>query len=220
MPANAKTAAVGHEPRPTRLNRNEKVLVLHPDNTPTLTSLPRAITLVYCKGEAILLEKNGVVHASQVLDRPTVIQLEHLVERYSGKLGLTHSRIFERDGYRCQYCGATGVELTIDHVFPKARGGQRTWDNLVSACFECNQKKADRTPEEAGMQLLSVPKEPDDPIMFQILMEAGDDVREVWRQYLEQSSRTADEDQEGNGGQETAPSASVDEDSAAEKPGA
>ena len=61
-----------------------------------------------------------------------------------------------RDEYRCRYCGddLSQADLTIDHVFPKSRGGGNTWKNLVTACVTCNSTKGDRTPEEAGMPLL------------------------------------------------------------------
>lgn len=62
-----------------------------------------------------------------------------------------------RDG-RCAYCN--GRPETVDHVLPRSRGGRTTWLNLVAACFPCNQAKADRTPEEAGMKLLVTPYVP------------------------------------------------------------
>lgn len=57
-------------------------------------------------------------------------------------------RIFKRDGYSCQYCGATGARLECDHVVPVARGGGHGDENLVTACFECNRSKRDKLPEE------------------------------------------------------------------------
>lgn len=68
--------------------------------------------------------------------------------------------IFLRDGYQCQYCGGyfKARDLTLDHVLPRSRGGDDTWDNLVSCCGPCNHRKADRTPQEAGMTLLRIPR--------------------------------------------------------------
>jgi 5-methylcytosine-specific restriction endonuclease McrA len=65
--------------------------------------------------------------------------------------------VFRRDGHACQYCGAKGA-LTLDHVVPQSRGGPDTWENLVAACAPCNQKKAARTPDEAGMRLARAPR--------------------------------------------------------------
>lgn len=61
--------------------------------------------------------------------------------------------ILKRDNYVCQYDDCKRKACTIDHVLPRAQGGQTTWNNLVGACFECNQKKGNRTPEQAGMKL-------------------------------------------------------------------
>lgn len=63
--------------------------------------------------------------------------------------------LWRRDSFRCQYCGKkpSSDEITVDHVVPKSRGGQTTFANTVLACVECNKKKDNRTPEEAGMRL-------------------------------------------------------------------
>ncbi|KAJ1684290.1 hypothetical protein LUZ63_020583 [Rhynchospora breviuscula] len=63
--------------------------------------------------------------------------------------------VLRRDRHRCAYCGAVGN--TLDHVLPLSRGGGSSWLNTVSACGPCNSRKADRTPEEAGMRLRTRP---------------------------------------------------------------
>ena len=77
---------------------------------------------------------------------------------------VTFSRrnIFKRDRYTCQYCGNQPgpEELTIDHVIPRAQGGESTWENCVLACVACNARKADRTPEQARMRLPRRPHKP------------------------------------------------------------
>ena len=78
--------------------------------------------------------------------------------------GVTFSRrnIFKRDHFTCQYCGAQpgSEELTLDHVIPRAQGGESRWDNCVLACLPCNKRKADRTPEQAGIRLRRKPVRP------------------------------------------------------------
>lgn len=76
---------------------------------------------------------------------------------------LTNRALFERDGHLCMYCGRKhrAGELSRDHVFPVARGGQNIWTNVLTACKFCNCRKDDRTPEEAGMLPLALPYEPD-----------------------------------------------------------
>lgn len=72
------------------------------------------------------------------------------------------SNVRLRDKHTCQYCGQVfpPSALNVDHVFPKSRGGKSWWDNIVLTCFACNSKKANRTPGEAGMTLLTTPKVP------------------------------------------------------------
>lgn len=69
----------------------------------------------------------------------------------TGKVMFSKTNVLRRDHYRCAYCGRTG--RTIDHVLPRAQGGETTWLNCVAACLKCNGDKADRTPEQAGMRL-------------------------------------------------------------------
>jgi 5-methylcytosine-specific restriction endonuclease McrA len=70
--------------------------------------------------------------------------------------------IFKRDNYTCQYCGKKpgSEELNIDHVLPSSKGGLTTWENCVLSCVECNSRKADRTPQQAGMHLNRMPCKP------------------------------------------------------------
>lgn len=75
---------------------------------------------------------------------------------------LTNQALFARDDHLCLYCGQQfhRQQLTRDHVMPVSRGGQDTWENVVSACFHCNSRKANRTPQQASMPLLAVPYRP------------------------------------------------------------
>ena len=75
---------------------------------------------------------------------------------------LTNSALFARDQHLCLYCGRECPRsvLTRDHVHPVSRGGRDTWENVVSACYACNSRKGNRTPQQAGMPLLAVPYRP------------------------------------------------------------
>jgi len=75
---------------------------------------------------------------------------------------LNNPALFKRDSHVCLYCGETfhHPELSRDHVTPVIQGGQDIWNNVVTACRRCNNHKAGRTPEQAGMQLLAVPFTP------------------------------------------------------------
>lgn len=77
----------------------------------------------------------------------------------------TKRNVFLRDSYTCQYCGINDpAVMTIDHVLPRSRRGKDTWENLVTSCRDCNCTKSNRTPEEAGMPLLSEPMNPKDQL--------------------------------------------------------
>jgi hypothetical protein len=88
---------------------------------------------------------------------PSAIRLHRPIAFRLASLRPSRHLIFKRDRHTCQYCGRR-TELTLDHVMPQSRGGADTWENLVSACAPCNQRKANRTPEEAGMKLANKPR--------------------------------------------------------------
>lgn len=90
---------------------------------------------------------------------PSVIVLKNYIRKKRIGLNPTRKNIYWRDKYTCQYCANkfTYKKLTLDHVIPKSRGGGKGWLNLVTACDCCNQKKANKTPSEAGMELITIP---------------------------------------------------------------
>lgn len=102
-----------------------------------------------------------------------------------GERSVVFSRrnLFKRDRYTCMYCGAQpGPEsLTIDHVLPKSKGGVSSWENCALACVGCNKRKADRTPEKAGMRLRREPKKPSWRALAQV---SPRERRESWDQFI------------------------------------
>lgn len=102
---------------------------------------------------------------------PLVMRLLDIVRRiYRAKVPWNKKNVLTRDRNRCMYCGKTKCSLTIDHVFPQSRGGQTSFDNCVASCFECNNKKGNRTPREAGMRLIRQPFTPTIAEFFRIKM--------------------------------------------------
>lgn len=87
---------------------------------------------------------------------PEVILLKSFNQFIRQEIRFSRRNIFERDRNTCQYCGRRlpKSELTLDHIIPRSRGGYDSWENLVLACVACNVRKANRTPDEAGMPLL------------------------------------------------------------------
>jgi len=91
--------------------------------------------------------------SSKVIPAPETIILTRYDKLHKKTLYLGGRTIYIRDEFTCRYCKKRKKtkELSIDHVIPKSRGGPNTWENCVTACVDCNQKKADRTPREAGL---------------------------------------------------------------------
>ncbi|MDJ0735220.1 MAG: HNH endonuclease [Nostocaceae cyanobacterium] len=124
------------------------------------------ILLVTQKAEplSITTEKEWQVSSpSLVLYVPRHIRLKIAAQERIWKVPPVNRReILRRDHHICQYCGSK-KSLTLDHVIPRSRGGQHTWDNVVTACERCNSRKGDKTPKEAGMHLRTKPKAPVHP---------------------------------------------------------
>ena len=139
-----------------------KVLVLNMDYTPiSVTDLFRGFNLVF-KGKAEIVEhheKNPIITSENEYKRPSVIRLLNYVILPYNKLKPTRENIFKRDEFRCLYCNIKS-NLTIDHVRPKSKGGENTWENLATCCSKCNSKKGDRTPSESNMKLRYKPFKP------------------------------------------------------------
>ena len=90
---------------------------------------------------------------------PAIVRLKKYAPRHIKKRRYNRTGVFRRDRYNCQYCGTTckTSDLTIDHVRPRDMGGITSWENCVACCYDCNNKKANRTPKMANMPLLHKP---------------------------------------------------------------
>lgn len=140
----------------------EPVLVLNANFEPiNVCSTRRAIGLILTEKAAMVVNGRGHIHTiNQLLPRPAVIRLEHMIHRPRPRVKLTRREVFRRDNYTCQYCGRRNNPLTVDHILPKHLGGQHVWTNVVAACPGCNHRKGGRRLDEVNMSLLHVPKEP------------------------------------------------------------
>jgi hypothetical protein len=94
---------------------------------------------------------------------PAVVRLKHHVRWIPKRVRFNRAGVFRRDQFICQYCGKflTSTKLTLDHVLPRAQGGESSWKNCVTSCFDCNNRKGDRTPDQARMRLLNKPAVPE-----------------------------------------------------------
>jgi 5-methylcytosine-specific restriction endonuclease McrA len=146
----------------------EPVLVLNANFEPiNVCSMRRAIGLILAEKAAMVVNGRGHIHTiNQLLPRPSVIRLEHMIHRPYPRVKLTRREVCRRDNYTCQYCGRHDTPLTVDHILPKHLGGQHIWTNVVAACPACNHRKGGRRLEEVHMSLLHVPKEPPASAMY------------------------------------------------------
>ena len=166
---------------------NLPVLVLNQNYEPlNICRARRAVVLIY-QGKAEMLENGlGLIHsANQIFSVPSVIRLPFLIKHSHREKRLTRFEVFHRDRYTCQYCGKVTRDLTLDHVLPRYRGGQHTWENVVSACISCNRHKAGRTPEEARMKLRNRPTPPPRWHTFYVPYHYLQ-TRSDWNKYLRQ----------------------------------
>lgn len=137
------------------------VLVLNFDYTPlNVTSVQRGFILVNKgKAEIVKSDETPILSGYNKHVRPVIIRLLKYIKYYTRNLRPNRNRIYRRDGHQCVYCGSN-KNLTIDHVFPKSRGGTNDWTNLATCCIKCNLKKGNKTPEEARMTLKHSPYVP------------------------------------------------------------
>ena len=140
--------------------------------------------LVMCLiGKARSIETYDAVIRStnNIFKIPSVIVLARIVKFRFNSLHCNRKSVFKRDGHICQYCQKSfgEKELTLDHVFPKSRGGEKSWTNLVASCKKCNQRKGNKTPEEAGMKLMRAPKKPKNNIV-----DSMSNNQQIWKDYI------------------------------------
>lgn len=128
------------------------------------------------------------IHAVRFrIQAPRIIRLLRFDQVPRLAVRLNRKTLFARDGHRCQYCGQTYPlhQLSFDHVTPRSRGGKTCWENVVTCCLNCNSRKGDRTPSEAGMQLTQRPAKPKHNPVLKLTL--GNPRYHVWQPFLGQS---------------------------------
>jgi 5-methylcytosine-specific restriction endonuclease McrA len=168
------------------------VLLLNASYEPlTVISVRRAVALLLRERVDAVTDEAQMLHsAQQSLEVPVVLRLRRYVNVPRRGAGWTRVGVLRRDGYRCIFCGVAAGDrrggrpldhgdFTIDHIIPRSRGGKNTWGNTACACYVCNQRKRDRTPNEMGMPLLWEPKTP--RVNYFVL---SGEVPDAWTFYL------------------------------------
>jgi 5-methylcytosine-specific restriction endonuclease McrA len=162
----------------------QQVLVLNASYEPlNVCSLRRAHVLVF-KGKAEVVEQldRPLRAATDTYPWPHVIRLVHYVRvPRIVQRKISRRALFARDDWRCVYCGTTAGRLTLDHVVPRSRGGDSTWENVVTSCAPCNLRKGNRLLHEVHMELPHPPRPPA-PVLFIRLSTSR--IPQGWEQYL------------------------------------
>jgi len=158
---------------------NTKVLVLNRSYLPVhVTVVRRALSLLY-QGIAqavddelrtfdfaswadLAADEDSIGTVDKAIRVPRVILLQYYDRVPRRYVRFSRFNIYARDQNRCQYCGRQfpRAELNLDHVVPRMKGGTSVWENVVCSCHRCNRIKGGRTPAEAGMRLIRLPRRP------------------------------------------------------------
>lgn len=149
----------------------------------SICNVQRAVVLLIL-GKAELISAKDHRQISSIryaVPYPSVVRLRIYIHVPYKKIVLSRKNILRRDLYKCQYCGRSDLALTLDHVIPRSKGGDDSWENLVTACVKCNNKKGDRTPEDAGM---AMKKRPSKPSHITYMKHFAGRVDEHWKPYL------------------------------------
>ena len=148
----------------------------------------RKALILWFQDKVEILEYHSVFarSASDQFRLPSVLRLKRYIRStHNQKIRFCRENVYLRDDYICQYCGNEFERkvLTLDHIIPASKGGPKSWDNVVTACRKCNQKKGNRTPEQARMPLLKPAVEPDWLPQKEITFNDGDSPP-IWVEYI------------------------------------
>lgn len=144
---------------------NLRTLILNQGYQPIAACHWQRAMVMILLGKAELVEEYNdmeIRSAHDIFPAPAVLRIPGYSKLGPKHVKFSRENIYMRDEYQCQYCSGkfNRRHLTLDHVLPRSRDGATTWTNITTACLKCNSKKADKTPKEAGMPLLSKPYRP------------------------------------------------------------
>ena len=129
------------------------------------------------------VQEDGFIRTSHfLLQKPEIITLSKFTRFPDIRVPFSRRGVYERDNFQCQYCSKflRKKDCTLDHVMPISRKGPTNWENCVLSCLNCNQKKANRTPFEARMELKIIPTR---PTGRQLILK-GVNMRPAWAKFL------------------------------------
>lgn len=190
----ARTLILSHHYRPheivdwkdavTRMFNGKLEILVQYDEI--LTVIGRNHLAVFPELKRALRQVIGTDAESITIKVPAVAVVRRKVSLVKSGVKFSKINVCLRDNFTCQYCGMKlpMSKLNYDHVIPRDQGGKTMWDNIVMACYPCNSKKANKTPEEAGMRLLVVPRQPKTLPMNEPRIDFGT-VPEEWTPFIQ-----------------------------------
>lgn len=165
-----------------------RVLVLNATYEPINVCTVRRAAVLLLKEKAEIVERAAWELRSEhtLMPRPVVIRLVHYVNvpRNAERRRITRRAVFARDGWACQYCGSRS-SLTVDHVIPRSKGGDSSWENIVASCAPCNRRKGDLLPRQANMHPRRPPVRPHSSVFIHV---ASPVIPPAWRQWLPEAA--------------------------------
>lgn len=161
-----------------------RVLVLDQGYQPhRVVSWQRAVTMLF-DGKVEVVEEydEDIRSVSITIKMPAVVRMLHAIIGRKRAVKFSRINVATRDGFRCQYCAdhLPLRKLTYDHVVPRALGGTTRWENIVMACYPCNENKRNRTPEQAGMTLRKKPTKPKSLPVIAFRIDPATSIPEAW----------------------------------------
>jgi 5-methylcytosine-specific restriction endonuclease McrA len=112
--------------------------------------------------EVVAEYEDDISSPSVTWKMPAVLRLKKMPRQRARGVRFSRGNVYTRDGFRCQYCTTKCAEreLTYDHVVPRSAGGRTEWTNIVAACKPCNNRKANKSCDDAGMWPMRAPAQP------------------------------------------------------------
>lgn len=148
----------------------------------------RAVCMFFAGKVEVVEEYTEEIRSVTItIKMPAVVRLLRSIRGPGRAVKFSRINVLTRDSFQCQYCGAKRPmrELNYDHVIPRVQGGRTSWENIVTSCYECNARKANRTPEQAGMRLLKRPLKPKTlPITVMRFDMRGVSVPDAWASWI------------------------------------
>lgn len=152
-----------------------------------IVSWQRAVIMLFDGKVEVVEEYDEAIRSVSITIKiPAVVRMLRAVRGRRRAIKFSRINVATRDDFRCQYCSNKFVlrRLTYDHVVPRSRGGRTTWENIVMACYPCNEAKRNRTPEQAGMQLRKQPVKPSWLPVIAFHVDATHSIPDAWANWL------------------------------------